>query len=452
MMTRIHQYKILSMSMFSAGLLLMSWNTARAARVTDIVDGFERTDQDSVDIVIDAGWQFGFTNMLLTREFKCLAHDTVATGSSEICPMGSDIIDTDALVLEHMTHELNVGFSIGFWRTALLYARLPIVVYEQHNLVHADGMDEFNSTVDPYNQVSLFSVPFQSPVRSGFKSLLLGARFAPLSLVRDITQASWSIDVGLSVPLSAGKAGVAYRTGDNTAVADGMWKLHLATALSVKPEPWVEPYFQLEVIGRIADVNSLFVTLGPTQNMIGPGHTISIRIGTEFIPLEIKEKEEAVIIDVGAGMSLHTEGRDYSPMFEPLAGSACDPRDPEYPCDLTTFTRRTLDPDTGERMRSSGITDVEQFVSFEGWIGVRYQVIKNLELSTQFGASHQLPHFVTFTDAGVDLDGNGVVEATGANGNEFNPVYSESFDSLGTRFRTNDNVNVQLQLNVSGKF
>ena len=50
-----------------------------------------------------------------------------------------------------------------------------------------------------------------------------------------------------------------------------------------------------------------------------------------------------------------------------------------------------------------------------------------------FGMTSDLPHFITFATAGRDTNGDGRVDST--NRDEANPVYRETFDIPGRRFR-----------------
>ncbi len=48
-----------------------------------------------------------------------------------------------------------------------------------------------------------------------------------------------------------------------------------------------------------------------------------------------------------------------------------------------------------------------------------------------------MPHFLTFADAGTDLDEQNAVELENEKGrNEYNPVYADGIDYPGNRFRS----------------
>ena len=79
------------------------------------------------------------------------------------------------------------------------------------------------------------------------------------------------------------------------------------------------------------------------------------------------------------------------------------------------------------------MTDTEAFASFGGDLGLNVQVGRYIRFRGLFGLAGAAPHFITAASAGVDADSNGRVDAT--NRDEANPVYRESIDLPGRRFR-----------------
>jgi hypothetical protein len=431
---------------------MLVWpSTTSASRVTDIVDGFPRTSDEKIDFAMTVGHAFEMKTGTIRREFRCLAHDTIPGGGAELCPGGSRIIETDALAVERISHRLNVDMLLGFWRIAQLQLRIPVVVFDQTRLEFADGVDPQNSTVDPYNQASLFTVTNGGPVRLGLSDPVLSVRVAPFSLVRDDTRPSWTIDASLAFPASL--FGIDVRQAGNTEVTHGLWRLDLGTGLSARPVPWVEPWFHVGASLRFADGSSRFEDLGQTQTLVTPGHVFNAQVGADFIPWEDRAGERAFIVELGASLRFQLEGRDYTDLFEALSSSPCDPRDPEVLCDRTTYTRGVVDSATGHRLKTDGITDVEQFAAIGGWIGLRIQVHRHLAIGATLRVGWEAPHFLTFADAGRDLDGDEIVEESNAAGlNEFNPVYNAHYDALGVRFRTAGATTLGLETSITAKF
>ena len=434
-------------AVLAAMLASLCVGPAAAAERTDVIDGFERGPDDLIGMSFSAEWDMVLRSGRILREFRCLAHDTIEGGGAELCPDGSQVLTARELTVSRATHRLNLGVELAFWRVASLRIDLPVVLFDKTDLGADDGVTSNNSTVDPYNVPSLMDVPYQGTTRTGLADPAFRVRFTPMSRARDVARPTWALDLGLVFPIAP------IKKANNKAVGEGIWQLDFATGLSARPAPWVEPYFSATGTLRFAASNSLFQDLGQTQTLVSPGHGLSAVVGTEFFPYEDVEKERKLSVDVGAGIEYRFEGREYTDIFEGLGNSTCDPVDPDDPCDLTTFDRGDIDPITERRRRTDGITDVEQYALLSSWLGVHYQLLKWVKVSAMFTFAYEMPHFITFADAGRDLDGKNQVEARNSDKqNEFNPVYNDAYDALGTRFRTGGMLMYGLTLGVQGQF
>ncbi|MCB9787758.1 MAG: hypothetical protein H6744_13835 [Deltaproteobacteria bacterium] len=424
---------------------------AHAARVTDIIDSFERPQEDPVDLVVEATYAYSARRGHILREFRCLAHDQAVVG--QFCPDGSRIEDARELDVERLRHVMNLKLRLGIWRSAEFWFELPLVILDQTRLTYAKGVTPLSSTVDPQGAdppPSLFGVPATGPERAGVGDPRFGVRLTPLSWARDPARATWALELGLTMPARP-KGGV--KQADNTSVGEGLWVIDLSTAVSARPIRQVEPYAGVGGTLRLPHSNSLFDDYGATQTLISPGHGINAFVGVEFHPYEDRGREAAFTIDVGGRLDYTFEGRNYTDLFDALGGSTCDARDSASPCTLTTYDRGDIDPSTGRPRKTDGITDVEQFGTLSTWLGVHYQPVRWVSLSARLDFAYEMPHFLTSADAGKDLDGRNQVQASNSSGvNEFNPVYDSHIDSLGSRFRTGGIRTVGFSLSLSGKF
>ncbi len=426
------------------GLGAVTTAPALASEMTDILDPFARSADAGLDFGLKVGWDMLHRGGDIRREFRCLSHDSQVGG---LCPDGSTIIDVDELTTERVIHRLNVDATLAFWRYAQLHARLPLVLSDRTTLGFADGVYPGNSTVDPEDRPSLFNLPFTGEKRTGLADPIVGVRFAPMSWTRDFTRPTWAIGLDLTLPFASVKE------ADNTAVGEGVFAVEISSAVSSRFTDYLQPYFKVAGKLNIPTAKSLFDDYGKTQTLVGPGHELGITLGSEIIPFEDHGDERTFVFDLGGSVRFKFEGREYTDLFEALGTSKCDPRDTSEPCDLTTFTRGDIDPATGRRRKSDGITDVENYATFTGWFGLRYQMIKHLELTTRFTVGYETPHFLTAADAGKDLDGRNQVEPVNSNGeNEFSPVYNENYDAIGTRFRTANTMLYGLTVSLMGKF
>ncbi len=431
-------------------VLAASWlvaPAALAADVTEVIDGFSRADDDVVDFSLEVEWEMQLRSGKILREFRCLAHDTVAGGGADLCPGGSQVVLSRELTAARTTHLMNIDAAVAFWRFAMLRIRLPVVLSDQTTLDFDAGVTPTNSTVDPYNVPSLFGVPHTGPTRVGVMDPSLLIRFTPLNSAEDALRPTWAIDVGVTT------AFVPVRKGGNKVPGEGIWKVDLGTSLASRLTSWVEPWFSAGGRLRFGGSSSLFEDYGATQTLVHPGSELRTSFGVQFVPWEDRVEETGFYVDLGAGVDYRFEGREYTDLFEALSTSACDPRDASEPCDLTTFDRGEIDPATGKRRKTNGITDVEQYATVKGTLGLRYQPVKYVVLRAGFDLAYEMPHYLTFADAGRDLDGVNDVQPSNSQGvNEFNPVYAEAFDSLGSRFRTGGMYTYGIRLSVEGKF
>ena len=450
MKRRRHISNTLAMAVIMVGL---STSPVWSAEVTHIIDSHPKDDDDAVDVTLTASWEMALRSGRILREFSCLAHDTSTGSGQTLCPFGSTILDAREMVATRHIQQLNIDAAIGFWRNAQLGIRLPLILFDQTKLSFDTGVSntgQDNSTVDPIEQPSLFHLPNQGNERAGLGDMSVTARFTPLSFARDATRATWALDFGVVIPTGT------VRAAHNKAVGNGLWGFNIATAVSSRPARWIEPYFQIG--GRLitAAEDTLFEDYNAqTQTLVVPGTVVHASAGAELMPYEDRRLKRGVTIDIGGRLDYHFEGREYTDLFEALGNSTCDPKDATESCDLTTFDRGEIDPETGLRMKTNGITDVEQYATVSSWLGARYQPIPEFQILARFTLENELPHFLTTADAGKDLDPHTdqAVEQSNSNGvNEFNPLYNQEYDSLGSRFRSGGMITYKFSVGLQGRF
>ena len=402
---------------------------AMGAQVTEVVDTFS-TDETFGGGYASVNWGMRFRSGPILRETLCLAHDTAAGAGATLCPGGSRVLDARELWVDRQVMSMNIDAVVGFWRHASLKLRVPVVLSDQTSLRFDDGVNATNSSVDPYNQPSLFTVGNNGPTRAGMGDPSLWLRFNPISWSRDAARPTWSLEMGLTIPTPMVKE------SNNTHVGQGLWQLDLATAVSARPTRWLEPYFRSGVTFRIPGQSSLFQDLGRTQTLVAPGHILEGRIGIEFIPWERRDVRQHFSVDVGGRIAFAFEGREYTDLFEALGSSDCDPSNPDNPCDLTTYDR-DANIATSQRRKTDGITDVDNYATLGTWLSMRYRPTSAFQLGLAVTGDFEMAHFLTFADAGVDLDNKDAVELQNDDGfNEYNPVYADGIDFPGNRFRS----------------
>ena len=422
--------------------------TARAqAIVTDVLDAADK--DDPFDANIEVRYEFQKHSADITREFPCYKRDNnIACSTEDKVQFGNE------LTAERTIHTMIINPRFGLYHDLELYLELPIVLFDQTSLDFATGVsDATNSTVDKAGKAneSLFLVPNVGPQRTGFGDMKLGLKYAPYNYARDPTEPTWVLGIEYTAPTGQTKK------ADNTGVGRGVHALMLYTTISRRALDWFEPYFNFHGVFRFPASDTLFKDNGVTQTLVSPGDSMGLKFGTEFIPWENNMTDSRVELDLGFRADYTFEGRDYTDLFEALGNSQCNA---SAACALTS---RTLDTEAGVPNPSftDGITDIEQYATFGGWFGVHYQPVKYVQFGASFGLDWQADHMLTNADPGKDLDKDGVVLATGARGNEFNPVYVEAIDApagdsklagSSSRFRSESATDLYFQFHLTGKF
>jgi len=408
---------------------LAAASPAAAVDLTEIVDSYAPASPFAFHASLGVDWQWRQRRGPIRREFTCIAHETL--GGASLCPDGSRVLLADELRVERTTSTLNVDARLGLGRVLELRLGLPVVLYARHQLRFAPGVDEGQSLTDPYNQPSLFDVPFTAAERAGLGDPRVGLRVAPLSGARDPLEPSWVLGAALDLPWGS------VRRADNTDVGEGVWRLTLSSALSTRVFRWLEPFFSLDGALAFASADSVYRDGGRVETVSGPAHRVGVRFGAELVPFENPTTRSAVRLVLGGKVDVVFDGRGYSDLADALGTSACDPSASDEPCGLTTYDRGDIDPRTGAPRKTDGVTTIEHHLVVGGWLGVRYEVFEALELRATASVARESDHFITFSDVGVDLDGQNDVEALNASGqNEISPTWLGSVDTPGHRFRT----------------
>jgi hypothetical protein len=160
-----------------------------------------------------------------------------------------------------------------------------------------------------------------------------------------------------------------------------------------------------------------------------------VQIGVEQIAWEKPRAQQRVTVEVRARFDHHFYGRSHSELWEALSGSpqcATDASkcrsDPSVPGGAVG-----IDYDSGSPAPYPGVSETEAYTTFGGDAGLNVQVGRYIRFRGLFGLALDLPHFITFANAGVDRDGDNAVQL--ANPAEKNPTYREIIDNPGRRFR-----------------
>ena len=423
--------------------LALAPRVAHAVEVTDVLDAFDDDNNDPWDFALRLRFQSESRNSTIGRETHCLAGDAIGNG---LCSSSGNIYARE-MKYQRTKNTMFIDARFGLYKDLEFFMTFPIVTSDKSQLDFADGVDRSNSTIyGAKDSETLFAAPFRGAARSGFGDMIFGLKWSPYNYYRDVTHPTWVFGLDLKVP-----SGQAMKV-DNTGVGEGFYELSLHSTISRRALQIFEPFFNLHGNFRFGTDSGLFKNYGPTQGRdVDPGSQIGSQFGLTVVPWEDISADRRVEIEGGFGMDYIFRGREYTEIWEALASA-------DNPCQAATGCVNTLhtksDPGAdGKLTQTDGITTVEPYGRFAGWMAVHYQPIKYFQISAKVGWMRETAHFLTFADPGTNLDGKNNIEVKNSNNtNEFSPVYLPSVDNPGSRIRMLDASSTLFMLSVSGKY
>ncbi len=431
-------------------LLILLTAPVRAAQITEVQDSFEE------------GHPFG---MALHVRYQYI-NDTARILREGPIPSGERHILYNAIDVNRFQHIMHFDLAVGLYHDLELALNLPVILADQTSL-----------DIDTLVLEGLPST-FKGNKRTGLGNMGLGIRWAPYSYARDKKYPTWLLGLMFRIPTAQ------VATASNTGVGDGVFRVEINTSISRRVVWWLEPYFDLHgsMVGTTTK-KSPFTDQGieDVQTLVNPGHSIGLKLGTEFIPWEVESEGQHFSIDLGVGLDYVFEGREYTEVFELLGQQAASCGNN---CSTFTYSRavngekdrliqeyqsgdidgndynaaiQEIDKDVaaGVYAVTDGITDVEHYGIYSGWLGFHLQPIRYFALGANFSFAWRQPHFITFADPGKDsaVDTDSVV--TGHNSqqeNEYNPVYLEEIDKPGNRMKLDQPFTWSLIFTLTGQF
>lgn len=381
--------------------------TQEPAELTNVVDAFD-DDDDPFDIHISLGFQHTWKNSTIQRE--------TTLSAPEFSSGGYTASTLNVAKYSESTSRLLTRADIGLYKDIALVVRMPIILSNDRNLTGLDGSDaQQRVTLQGAPGEQLFTLPFNSPTRSGIEYLAFGAEFGILNQYRDVTKPTWVLGLegrfNVSDPMKACNANTTYQctypndinrdgpnfapiTADRTTgqipgsgadaislnggpsgtrgpgVSRGTHALELHTYLS-KRIKYVEPYGGISALFEFAAPGSEFGNA--TGSLVNhPPFEGSMVLGTEIIPWEAIDNKQRVSFDLRFRGTYRSEGRDYSELFDALGSSpAASLRHPNFStyqnfCEPALCGAQfpegvpsVINPDS-DRVYTTGITNVQQ--------------------------------------------------------------------------------------------
>lgn len=362
------------------------------------------------------------------------------------------------LAWHQFQHTLTPRAELGFYHDSWLSFAMPIVIQQAREIGLADGVDSTASSTIGDGFVPMQGFDAQDPGtappnnlvfrginRSGLDQIHLGLNVAPMSQRRDPTKPTWKL--GGEVRLSVGKIAKfdAMNPSGETGVSRGVHEIRAYTSVDRKfdwTEGWFEIFWQAPISAKS---DSLFQDPGFGATNIKLGQQGGAAFGLEVYAVNDKINRNFVSLDLGARLTAHFEGRDYSELWE-VFSLAGDSRVATNPLILDT------DPETMgvQAVSHPGITNIENYLEIGGRIAVRAQLGDHVRFAALVDLVRKTDHVITFSDAGVDLPTCGAAGAgsnceddpndlVNPNTREVNPLHAQRIDLVGHRYHSEDN-------------
>ncbi len=275
---------------------------------------------------------------------------------------------------------------------------------------------------------------FIGPQRKGFEYLGVGITWAAFNQRRDDTKPTWTLNFDALLDVFKDKRFDPVNPGANTAVGQGYHQFVWSTFVS-KRFRWFEPYFGAWYNLPVRTNGSPFQKYGPTQTSVNPQQRGGVMIGVEQIAWENPRGDQRVTIEARAFVEEHFFGRERSEIWEPLAGaSTCTTNTPTACREGIDLDYKLAKDDPAIRAPHPGITDIDNYATLGGDLGLNVQVGKYIRFRSLFGFRSDLPHFITADSAGVDA-GTKDGRVDPMDPSEANPTYRPAIDLPGRRFR-----------------
>jgi len=413
------------------------------AEVTQVVDAFD--DDDPFDLHLSLGYQHTWKGANIRRESSVIQPGLTTGG------YGSD--EMNVAKYTETTSRLNTRAAIGVYKDIQLVLRLPIILSNKRKLEGLDGSDKVQSVVlqgAPGEQ--LFSLPFESPSRSGIEYLAIGIDAAIMNQFRDLTKPTWVVGIegrfSVSEPMHActtktsglNQAGPQKKCADPSdinrngrpdvtdpasgdllegtnpserkpGVSRGTTGLELHSFLS-KRIKYIEPYGGFRALFEFQNDSSDYGSTDLKGSLVNhPPLQGSIIMGLNVIPWEIRDQFQRVTIDMRFTGSYRSEGRDYSELFDAIGSSdAPSLRNPNYAsyranpafnpnqAEGPTNPRSVVDPNS-QKVYVTGLTDVQQHGIYTLSTELTWQAGEYVKFSLGGGYTIVQSHLITFDQA-----------------------------------------------------
>jgi hypothetical protein len=442
--------------------------------VVDVVDAFD--DGDPFDVNVSLGFQY------LTKSARILRESTIARPG--LTTGGFTARTMNVADFSESTSKLVPRVDIGVYKDLAIHVSLPIILNNARSLKPISGSDQA-----PTGRIApalagapgekLFNLPFTSPDRSGLEHIAVGLDVNIFNQARDRTKPTWLFGFegrfSVGTPMHACNPNKARgevecadpgdinrdgrRQGEFEAnsveprspgITRGTNAIELHTLLS-KRVKYLEPYGGFSALFEFQNSSSDYGVTDVEASLVNhPPLVGTMTLGLMVHPYENREKWSRVTIDLRFQGEYHSEGRDYSELFDALGssrvGSLRQPQWAGYRTNPDCPTGGAGCPpsivDTGsQKTYFTGLTDVHAYGSYRGSISAMWQASEFVRFHFGVGYRHDQAHGITVDqtcnpDIKNDLGRSGPCSTNNGNTSTGipNPNYRASINAVGRRY------------------
>jgi hypothetical protein len=443
---------------------------SETAEVTSVVDAFDK--DDPFDLNLTLGFDQAWKHANIRRE-STLSQAGLTQG-------GYTATTENVASYSRQTSTLLIGADIGLWHDLAIIARLPIILADAQNLTDLDGSSANPQRLQDSNGQQIFKLPFTSPTRSGVDWFSVGLDWGIFNQQRDRSKPTWVIGAegrfGVGTPLHAcndtaggtpvcppnGTSGV---TNRDPGISRGMDAVYGHTVFS-RRFGYVEPYMGITVLAEFPQSGSDYGASSGLQGNLenNPPLVGSYFMGIEVIPYERREQFQRFILDFRATGTYHSEGRDYTELFDALGstqsqilqnpnpGGYCQQGAPG--CGGKGPAGASVADPGAQKVYFTGITDQLQYISVGGNFSATWQAGEYIKFVAGVGITYNQNHVIT-ADQACNPSVTNEPGAAGPCQNLAqhtitgipNPNYRPTLDVPGNRFLSDDGTIVNLWIN-----
>ncbi len=353
------------------------------------------------------------------------------------------------LVFHQVRHTITPRIEVGLLKDVFVYGALPIIVSQSRELHFDSGVDRTTSSTVADGILPMQGYDAQNPTtpttgdlafrgvdRHGLDQIYLGFGVAPMNQARDDTKPTWKIGAEGRIAIGRVMRFDPTDPSGNTAVGSGVHELRLWTTFD-RRLGWAEPYFELFWQTPLASTSaSLFQNPGFGATNTDKQQLGGVAFGVEMYAIDDAKEHNRVSLELGARATAHFEGRDYSEMWEvfALAGNTNNPNNP------LILDGDPTAPGT-DRISHPGISNIENYLETAAHVALRGELGPHVRFAALGDFVWKTDHAISFADAGVDRNGNNVIDP---GTNEVNPLHVDRIDLVGHRYHSTDNFGLVL--------